>query len=191
MSSAAPLPPTGSVPAIPELRPGLVRRLRQSAVVGRLVRCASVSVFTTVLSNAVLVALAGPVGMAAGWANIIANAVGTEPSYALNRRWVWRHDGSDLWRQVIPFWVLSFLGLALSTLTVSLTAAWADAAGLAGPARSVSLVIANVSAFAVLWVAQFLLLDKVLFRIHPTGTSAPATAPAPEAEAVDPEPLAA
>ena len=167
MSGAASVPPTGAVPTIPELRPGFVGRLRQSAVIGRLVRCASVSVFTTVLSNAVLVVLAGPVGMAAAWANLIANAAGTGPSYALNRRWVWRHDGSDLWRQVIPFWVLSFAGLALSTLTVSLTAAWADAAGLSGPGRSLSLVIANVSAFGILWVAQFLLLDKVLFRIHP------------------------
>lgn len=191
MSGAPPLPPTGPVPTIPELRPGLVRRMRQSAVIGRLVRCASVSVFTTTLSNAVLVVLAGPVGMAAAWANIIANAVGTGPSYALNRRWVWRHDGSDLWRQVIPFWVLSFAGLALSTLTVSLTAAWADAAGLSGPARSVSLVLANVSAFGVLWVAQFLLLDKVLFRIHPESAAGPADAGSDGAAAAEDELLAA
>lgn len=145
----------------------LLDRLRTSAVVGRLLRCASVSVFTTVLSNTVLVLLAGPFGLSPALAAVAANAVGTGPSYALNRRWVWRHDESDLWRQVVPFWFLSFAALGLSALTVSTTAAWADAAGLTGAGRSAAIVAANVSAFAVLWVVQYLFLDKVLFRLRP------------------------
>lgn len=168
-------PPSPVAPALgPSHGPGraaagrspasLIERVRGSALFAKLWRCGTVSVITTVLSNAVLVVLAGPVGLGAGWAAVVANAVGTGPSYALNRRWVWRHEGSDLWRQVVPFWVLSFSGLALSAMTVSVTASWADGAGLTGAARSVTLVTANVCAFAALWVAQFLLLDRVLFR---------------------------
>ena len=61
--------------------------------------------------------------MAAGWANVVATAVGTVPSFELNRRWVWgRRDERSLLTQVVPFCVLSFAGLGLSTLTVSLAA---------------------------------------------------------------------
>jgi putative flippase GtrA len=49
-------------------------------------------------------------------ANVLATAVGTVRSYVLNRRWVWGRDGaSDLWREVVPFWIPSFSGLVLST----------------------------------------------------------------------------
>ena len=54
-------------------------------------------------------------------------------------------------------------GLALSTLSVVLVARWADQAELTGAARTVAIQLANVSAFAGLWLAQFVILDRVLF----------------------------
>ena len=49
-------------------------------------------------------------------ANVVANVVATVPSYVLNRRWVWGRGGrSHFWREVMPFWVLSFIGLAFSS----------------------------------------------------------------------------
>jgi putative flippase GtrA len=140
----------------------------------RMARCLSVSVFTTLLSMLVLVvAVTG--GVRPWLANVIATAVGTVPSYVLNRRWVWGlREGSDPWREVAPFWALSFGGLALSTLAVDRADHLAATLHVTGAARTLGLLAANVASFGVLWVAQFLLLDRVLFgRVR----VAPATVP--------------
>ncbi len=137
---------------------------RSGGVFGRMARCLSVSVLTTLLSLVTLALLVGWWGTTAWLANVIATAVGTVPSYALNRRWVWGRDGSgDIWREVVPFWALSFSGLVLSTAAVATADAWASSIGLVGPTRTAVLLLANVGTFAVLWVGQFLVLDRVLF----------------------------
>ena len=63
-----------------------------------------------------------------------------------------------------PFCTLSFLGLGLSTLAVSVAAGWAavgrDSGRRAGRWRPRR---ANVGTFGTLWVVQYLLLDRVLF----------------------------
>ena len=59
----------------------------------------------------VLGVLVTATAMPAGLANVIATAVGTVPSFELNRRWVWRKTGKRSLRgEVGPFWVLSFRG---------------------------------------------------------------------------------
>ena len=130
----------------------------------RLTRCMGVSIFTTLLSMAVFVTMIS-VDQAAWVANVVATAVGTVPSYLLNRRWVWGRRGSgDPWREVLPFWLLSFAGLGLSTMSVVLANRLCAAIGVVGAVRTLALLAANVAAFGVLWIAQFLLLDRVLFR---------------------------
>jgi putative flippase GtrA len=141
-----------------------MRRLLVALPMARIVRCLSVSVFTTLLSLTVLAALVG-VGVRAWLANVIATAAGTGPSYLLNRRWVWGlRAGSDPWREVAPFWALSFSGLALSTLAVDRADRFATTVGLAAGPRTIVLLAANVTSFGLLWVGQFVLLDRVLFR---------------------------
>ena len=136
---------------------------RSGGVFGRMARCLSVSVLTTLLSLVTLALLVGWWGTTAWLANVIATAVGTVPSYVLNRRWVWGRDGSgDIWREVVPFWALSFSGLVLSTAAVATAAAWASSIDLFGPTRTAVLLLANVGSFAVLWVGQFLVLDRAL-----------------------------
>lgn len=137
---------------------------RHVALVLRLARCMAVSIFTSLLSLAVLVGLATGAGMRPWLANVIATAVGTVPSYLLNRRWVWGRSGNhDPWREVLPFWVMSFTGLVVSTVAVDRAGAWATSAALGPGWRSLCLMVANVGSFGLLWVAQFLLLDRVLF----------------------------
>jgi putative flippase GtrA len=143
-----------------------VNRLRQW------LRYGTVSIVATVTSMTVLGVLVTASAMPAGLANVIATAVGTVPSFELNRRWVWRKTGRRSLRgEVGPFWVLSFAGLALSTLTVSLAAAWAAHAGVSDTMRTVVIEVANVAVFGSLWIAQFLVLDRILFR----STGAPAS----------------
>ena len=59
-------------------------------------------------------------------ANVVACAVATVPSYYLNRCWAWGRRGrSHLWKEVVPFWVIAFAGLALSTWAADLGSALA------------------------------------------------------------------
>ena len=113
-------------------------------------------------SLTVLGVLVGVVGVGAVAANLIATAVGTVPSFELNRRWVWSQtDKRSLGREVVPFCALSFAGLLVSTLAVRAASALADHSGRLVHTGAVEL--ANLCAYGSLWVAQFVLLDRVLF----------------------------
>ena len=138
--------------------PGVARRWRQ------LVRYGAVSVVATSVSLTVLGVLVWTRAMPATWANVVATAVGTVPSFELNRRWVWGKRGRrSLLGEVGPFCFLSFAGLALSTLAVGAAAGWAASAGVGDTVRTLVVEAANVAAFGSLWVVQFLVLDRVLF----------------------------
>jgi putative flippase GtrA len=133
----------------------------------QLVRYGSVSAIATTTSLIVLGTLVATRTTTPGWANVIATAVGTAPSFELNRRWVWgKTDRRSLAGEVGPFCVLSFLGLGLSTLAVHVVARWADALSFGNGARTAVVELANLAAFGSLWIAQFVILDRVLFRTN-------------------------
>jgi putative flippase GtrA len=118
-----------------------------------------VSVIAVAVSQATLVLCHGVFGLDAVPSNVIAVAAGTIPSYELNRTWVWGKSGkSHLWKEVVPFWSLSFLGLVLSTITVAVVETYNDS--------TIAIAAANLAAFGVLWVGKFLLLHYVLFKEH-------------------------
>jgi putative flippase GtrA len=130
----------------------------------QLVRYGAVSAVATSVSLTVLGALVWTQAMPAVWANVVATAVGTVPSFELNRRWVWGKRGRrSLMAEIGPFCFLSFAGLALSTLAVGAAAGWAADAGVGDTVRTLVVEGASVAAFGTLWVLQFILLDRVLF----------------------------
>ena len=134
-------------------------RLRQ------LVRYGSVSAISTTISLSVLGILVAGRVMPAGWANVVATAAGTVPSFELNRRWVWNKTGPrSVATEIVPFCALSFVGLALSTFAVALAGLWADHAAVSTATRTLVVEGANLSAFGLVWLGQFVLLDRVLFR---------------------------
>ncbi len=152
----------------------LPRRARAAVLAGRvpLLRMAgslAVGCTTTLLSMSILVALTASGLMAPAPANVVAVVAGIGPSFFLQRRFVWRQAGrADLGRQVLPFWVMSIAALVLSTLAVGL--AGQLAAGLAPLTRSAVLVATNLVVFGSLWLAQFLVLDRVLFARSTSAT---------------------
>jgi putative flippase GtrA len=130
----------------------------------QLLRYGTVSIIATTVSMTILGVLVATALVGAGWANVIATAVGTVPSFELNRRWVWGKTGRrSLAAEVGPFAVLSFTGLAISTAAVAVTAQWATSVALSTGPRTLVVELANVAAFGSLWVAQFVVLDRVLF----------------------------
>jgi putative flippase GtrA len=153
-----------------QIRP--VRRFARRAIVQRMSRCLLVSVGTTLLSAAVLAVLALGMGVPAGSANVVAVLCGIGPSYLANRNWVWGRSGrGSLVSEVLPFWALSLAGLVISTVAVSMVGS--AAADWSTTARAIALPFANLSTFAALWLVQFALLDKVLFRVVPNEANAP------------------
>jgi putative flippase GtrA len=142
---------------------------------GRLTRCMGVSVVTTVVSITTIVVATAGLGIAAAVANVVATSLATIPSYHLNRRWTWgRRDRSDPWREIVPFWVLAFCGLALSTVTVGLADSWASHRHLAPTAHLATILVGHLGGFGLLWVAQFIILDTVLFARRSGPTVNPA-----------------
>jgi putative flippase GtrA len=134
-----------------------------NALLARVGRGLVVSVATTLLTAAILVALAVGAGMPAGVANVVAVVCGIGPSYVGNRRFVWRREGrGSLVHEVVPFWTLSLTGLAASTLAVTRVASWSH--GHSASLRAIALPVANLTVFGGLWIVQFLLCDRVIFR---------------------------
>jgi putative flippase GtrA len=122
------------------------------------VRYSLVSVVAVGVSQLVLVTCSGLLHWSAVPANVAAVAIGSIPSYTLNRRWVWGKQGPNhLLRELLPFWALAFLGLVFSSVLVHVAVQWNDSTVVASAA--------NLTAFGILWVVKYLLLDSLLFRI--------------------------
>jgi putative flippase GtrA len=142
-------------------RPHLLARLRQ------LLRYFAVSCVATGLSQTILATLVATRATSPATANVIATLAGVVPSFELNRRWVWGKRGRrSVAKEVVPFTVLSLSGLGLSTLAVWATSRWVDAHHVATAWRTLSVQTANLTAFGLVWIAQFVILDRVLFRHH-------------------------
>lgn len=120
------------------------------------VRYSMVSVVAVAISQSVLLFCTLGLDMRPVPANVAAVAVGSVPSYMLNRIWVWGRRGNHRFlREVLPFWVMAFLGLAFSTLLVHLASLWSEAALVTNAA--------NLTAFGSLWVIKYLVLDTLMF----------------------------
>ncbi len=145
--------------------PGTGVRGGRRQTVLRLVRYSTVSVVSTSTSLVVLAVLVGLMGAAAVPANVVATAVGTVPSFELNRRWVWCTGGRrSVVGQVLPFCALSATGLVVSTVAVG--AASTRTLSWGHWAHTAAVLAANVTAYGSLWIAQYVLLDRVLFRVR-------------------------
>jgi putative flippase GtrA len=152
------------------------------ALFRKLSRYAAVSLISTSVTLGLLGVMVYTKVLSPGWANVVATAAGTVPSFELNRRWVWaKNTKRSLLKEVLPFCALSFGGLGLSTLAVRLAAGWAAGAGLGAGAVALVSQAANLVTFGSLWLFQYFLLDRVLFgrrRGQPVGRAAtPAAGP--------------
>lgn len=95
---------------------------------------------------------------------IIAVSVSAVPSYYLNRSWAWGKSGrSHLMKEVMPFWGLAFLGLVFSTWAAGFAATHAHLITDSSLGTKLVVNASNIAAFGVLWVAKFVILNKVLF----------------------------
>ena len=134
----------------------------------KLIKYASVSVISTIVSQVTLILCSACITSCPKCrANIVANVLATIPSYVLNRRWVWGKSGkSHFWKEVAPFWILSFVGLAFSSLAVWLAGEFARYHHLNHLDTSTLVNLANLLSFAILWMVKFVIYNK-LFHVDP------------------------
>jgi putative flippase GtrA len=131
-------------------------------------RYTMVSVIAVSVSFFVLGITVGLLQWSALWGNITATSVATVPSYELNRKWAWgKHGKSHLWKEVVPFWTLSFAGLAFSTYAAVLAESFSKHHHLARLWHTAVVQAAVIGAFGVLWVGKFIIFNKVLFVHRP------------------------
>ena len=136
----------------------------------RILRYCLVSLVSVAVSQTVLMAAFGLLHWTASLSNVAACVVATVPSYYLNRSWAWGRRGpSHLWREVVPFWALAFLGLAFSTWAADLASTLARQAAASHAVATAVVMGSSLLAFGVLWVGKFVVFNALLFteRPHP------------------------
>lgn len=128
------------------------------------IRYTLTSVVSVAVSQVILFVLLGLAHWTARSANIAACSVATIPSYYLNRTWAWGKSGkSHFWKEVAPFWILAFIGLAFSTWAADFaeTKAIHFSSHLM---RTATVMGAALGAFGVLWIAKFVIFNELLFK---------------------------
>jgi putative flippase GtrA len=135
----------------------------------KLLKYSAVSAISVVIGETCLVIFQLVVGLSPGWANLAAAAVATFPSYELNRSWAWGKSGkSHLWKEVVPFWVLAFVGLAFSEVTAIAAGNYADHRHWTHNGRGLLVAAVVLATYGVLWIGKFVIINKLLF-VHPDG----------------------
>lgn len=160
------------------------RRFVHSDVFSKLWRYGSVSVISTILTNALLFLFYNTLAIGTAMeCNVIATSITTIPAYYLNRNWTWRKSGrSHLWREVVPFWAIAFISLVISTVAVGVAAHNADHISNSKLVRSLLVNAANIVTYGTIWVVKFIIFNKYMFVHH---------RPAEPDESVEAEPAVA
>jgi putative flippase GtrA len=151
----------------------------------KLFRYSMASVVALVVSNIFLLIFYGLAGLSAVAASTLATAIGAIPSYEMNRRWAWGKTGrSHLWKEVVPFWALAFVGWAFATYSVDLMEQFAVRHDFSHTLKTGTVILVYIGAFGVLWIVKFIIFNKLLFgRHHHEPSAAPSAEPGPSEQA--------
>ena len=124
----------------------------------KMLRYAGVSAITVPTNQVLLFFFNTVVGLSAVYANVLAVSLASIPAYLLNRHWVWAKRGRHSFlNEVLPFWIMAFAGLVLSTFAVAVVAARWD--------NPIAIGLANLFAFGVLWIVRYVIMDQWLFKV--------------------------
>ena len=160
-------------PGVPRSPAALVAWLRTPDGV-KLLKYSAASAVSVVVSEVCLAIFDGLLRWGPVAASSAATAIATIPSYQMNRRWAWGKSGKGhMWREVVPFWVLAFIGWAASTFSVSAASAYTNRHHFSHPAHTAVVEFVYLAAFGVLWVGKFVIFNKVLFVHHHEHADAP------------------
>jgi putative flippase GtrA len=134
----------------------------------KIVRYSATSAICVVISTVILTVLVGVLHWHAFGASLTSTAVSTVPSYELNRKWAWGKSGKGhLWKEVVPFWTLAFIGLAFSTWGSVVAESYSKHHHFSHLVHTTVVTGAFIGSFGVLWIGKFIIFNKILFVHHP------------------------
>lgn len=111
-------------------------------------------------------------------AAISAWAAGALPNYVLNRRWAWRVESQtrgERVRELALYWVITLATAALAVLATTATDAWIKGTVTSRGEQSVLLAAAYLLAYGVVFVAKFVLFDRLVFSDRRSRHQVPST----------------
>jgi predicted neutral ceramidase superfamily lipid hydrolase len=77
--------------------------------------------------------------------------------FPVSKHWIWKNeDPTSLNGQIIPFWTMSILGFIFSSAVVYETQKLSSS--------SLVLVLSNLSAYGLLWILKFFVLEHIFIR---------------------------
>ena len=127
-----------------------------------MIRYASTSLICVGITQVLIVAFYKGAKWTEVESNLGATMLTSIPAYLLNKYWVWGKRGRPhMRREVLPFWVFTVAGWALSTGMVALAS---DHVGTPHSLlRTLAVMVASIAGFGILWVLKYLFLDKIMF----------------------------
>jgi putative flippase GtrA len=148
----------------------IVRRLRLPPGIRRISRYLLTSGVSTVVSEVTLIAVLAVRLLPAPAAAMAATVTGGMVSYALSRYWIWADaDRRRAGLQLMLYWAVAAAGMLLAAAATDLMA---DHATGSHPARVAEAAAAYLATYGLLWIAKFLVYQRVIFR--PAGVPDPA-----------------
>jgi putative flippase GtrA len=95
-------------------------------------------------------------------ATLFGNIVAVIPSYYLNRAWAWGKRGRSHFRnEVLPYWVMAFLGIAFSLLGATFTKHLVHTHHWGHLTNTALVGGVNVLSFAIFWVLKMLVFNRI------------------------------
>ncbi|HWD95089.1 MAG TPA: GtrA family protein [Acidimicrobiales bacterium] len=145
------------------LSPGALLKWSRTHEGRRLIRYATASVITTIVS---LAAVSGFYGLriipSEIWATLAGNVVGMFPAYQLNRRWTWGRNGRSHWRrEILPFLCMSMLGIAFSQIGAWWARNEVRSHHWSHLANTGLVDGANLLCFGVFWVLKLIVFNRI------------------------------
>ena len=131
---------------------------------GTFLRYAAGSVVAFGCSELVLIGSYTLLGVGARTAAILAWLAGAVPNYVLNRKWAWRRQGPAAFlRETLPYWVITLGTAAFAVAATSLADGWVHRAVAGRGEQSLLFGAVYCLAYGVVFVAKFVLFDKLVF----------------------------
>ena len=128
----------------------------------KLLRYCGVSVVNVILGTGTLLFCLKILDMHEVLANVVAWTVSTGPAYLMSRYWVWEQSGTNSVKsEIAPFWILALIGLSFSTFCIWVAGFHTD--------NSYVLTAVNFCAYGIVWVAKYIVLDRLMWGPGATG----------------------
>ena len=132
----------------------------------KIIRYTLVSASSTVVSFAAIAFFYGlKIIPSVIWSTLAGNLVASVPAYQLNRRWTWGKRGkSQIRREIVPFWTLTFMGIGVSQLGALFARHEVRAHHLSHLINTGLVAFTNLASFAIFWVLKLMVFNRI-FRV--------------------------